>query len=187
MIKVEYSTWTDSGSIRKPAIFKGFRTDKLPKDVVPEKALSPQKEQKIIEAPQELESSNDTRVSETNNSTKKGLKSAIKKQEYLNEDSNWKELDKIEKKDPNELPVGDYKVEVYDLGKVLWKEPEVKKADLLSYYASISDYIIPYLKDRPLSVYIKNISPTAPGLYIKDFEGRAPEYADVLQPNASEI
>ena len=35
----EFATWTESGRIRKPATFLGFRKDKKPKQVVREKAL----------------------------------------------------------------------------------------------------------------------------------------------------
>jgi bifunctional non-homologous end joining protein LigD len=37
-------------------------------------------------------------------------------------------------------------------------------------------YIIPHLKDRPLSLHVKHNGPNAPGLYIKDMEGRGPEW-----------
>ena len=36
------------------------------------------------------------------------------------------------------------------------------------------------MKDRPQSLNIKNINAQAPGLYIKDMEGRQPEWADIF-------
>jgi bifunctional non-homologous end joining protein LigD len=72
-------------------------------------------------------------------------------------------------------------VKVNNLDKVLWSEQNVNKAGLLAYYGSMAHTILPYLKDRPLSIYIKHLSPTAPGLYIKDMEGRQPAFADTFE------
>lgn len=38
------------------------------------------------------------------------------------------------------------------LSKVFWPEKGYTKGDLINYYESISDYILPYLKDRPQSL-----------------------------------
>lgn len=162
-----FATWTKSGRIRKPATFLGFRNDKDPHQVVREipKEDKPAEEDLLPGQEVPIEKLEDD---------------SIQKQKYLNEDSNWKDLDRIEIDDERELPVGPHSVTVNNLGRMLWKGEGVRKVDLLSYYGQISDYILPYLKDRPLSLYIKHIAPTAAGLYIKDMEGRQPAYAEVF-------
>jgi bifunctional non-homologous end joining protein LigD len=45
----KFATWTESGRIRKPATFLGFRTDKKAKDVVREIPLTEKQEETIIE------------------------------------------------------------------------------------------------------------------------------------------
>jgi bifunctional non-homologous end joining protein LigD len=60
----------------------------------------------------------------------------------------------------------------------LWRG--VTKARLITYYHQICPYILPYLKDRPLSLHIKQDGANAPGFYIKDMEGRQPEYLDIF-------
>lgn len=158
-----FATWTKSGRIRKPATFLGFREDKNASEVVREIPKD------IVKAEQHTASEFDGTQSKIDVTTK-GI--------YLNEDSGWKDLDALEIDDEREMPVGDQKISVNNLGKVLWKEDGIKKVDLMTYYASMSDLILPYLKDRPLSLYLKHVAPTTPGLYVKDMEGRTPAFAD---------
>jgi bifunctional non-homologous end joining protein LigD len=51
---------------------------------------------------------------------------------------------------------------------------------LITYYHQVSEFILPYLKDRPLSLHIKPVNAGAPGFYIKDMEGRQPECAQIF-------
>ena len=53
----KFATWTESGRIRKPATFLGFRYDKKPKDVVREVPLSTESENTIVEVPAKLKAS----------------------------------------------------------------------------------------------------------------------------------
>src|SRR6185437_6452576 len=53
-------------------------------------------------------------------------------------------------------------------------------AGLIEYYHSVAPYILPYLKDRPESLHLKNINAQAPGFYIKDMDGNQPEWAKVF-------
>ena len=39
-----------------------------------------------------------------------------------------------------------------NLSKVYWPEDNVTKRDMFNYYYQIAEYILPYLKDRPLSL-----------------------------------
>ena len=45
-----------------------------------------------------------------------------------------------------------HKVEFTALDKVVFRSPQVTKAEVLDYYNKVSDYILPYLKDRGLSI-----------------------------------
>ena len=204
---IEYADWTNAGNIRKPAIFKGWRTDKDPKDVCPEEALSPEEEQQVIASTDTLsedtvipsedavtltevegnvilsgveERPPETSVKGRPPEDKKPKQKSPATNTYSNEDSNWKDLDELPREDERELPVDGFHVKVNNLDKILWSDEHISKAALMAYYGSMAGYILPYLKDRPLSLYIKHISPTAPGLYIKDMEGRKPDYAEVF-------
>ncbi len=153
----KFSTWTASGKIRKPAIFLDFRYDKNAKDVVREVPLSENEEKQIIQQ-----------------------KPTSKKAEHIKTsyDSNWRELEKIEITSTDEIEIDGCRIELTNVERELWNG--ITKADLITYYNKTSDYILPYLKDRPLSLHIKPYSPTAPGLYIKDMEKRQPSCADIF-------
>lgn len=156
VIEVEFATWTDAGKIRKPAIFKRFRNDKSAEEIV--------KVEGLIEA----------KPATITNKKAPAVKSSSSK---TNDDSNWPDLDKVPVTRVDEVEIEGNNISLLNIDKEYWGE--ITKGDLLNYYIRIADYILPHLKDRPLSLHIKHLSPTAPGLYIKDMEGREPEYADV--------
>jgi bifunctional non-homologous end joining protein LigD len=148
----EFATWTKTGRIRKPATFLGFRHDKKAKDVVREVPLSDKQEQEMIQEPKE-------------------------KEPVATAASNWpKILDKrIESK--RDFEFGGHTVTINNIEQELWRG--ITKALLITYYHSICPYLLPHLKDRPLSLHIKQDGANAPGFYIKDMEGHEPDYLDI--------
>ena len=62
------------------------------------------------------------------------------------------------------------------LSKVLWPEDGITKRDLFNYYYQVVDYILPYLKDRPLTLYRFPNGIHKPGFYQKDVKGKAPDW-----------
>jgi len=160
----EFAAWTESGRIRKPATFLGFRLDKKATQVVREVPKSLEE----VEVEEEQE----------NVDTLKRVKRKTKNAKTTNEESNWKALEAIKIQEQETIKMGDCEVPVHDVGRMIWKD--IPKAELIQYYHSISKYILPHLKDRPLSLHIKPQGATAPGLYIKDMEGREPECAEVF-------
>lgn len=170
--KFAFATWTKSGRIRKPATFLGFRNDKKPLEV---------KREVPIDLPAIGDEEVQTETSPPSEADTPKAPSSSNAPIYLNNDTHWKDLDALPIEDKRELPVEGQVVNVHNLEKLLWKEELITKGDLLTYYASLSDLILPYLKDRPLSLYLKHISPMAPGLYIKDMEGRQPKFSQVFK------
>ncbi|MFL5810730.1 MAG: DNA ligase D, partial [Flavisolibacter sp.] len=149
----KYATLTASGKIRKPAIFLGFREDKKAKDVVREVDLPKEENTSTIEKPKN---------------------SKIK----TSADSNWPELEKQKITSHTEHEFEGKKVELINIDKRLWGD--FTKAHLLMYYHSVFPFIQPHLSGRPLSLHIKPNGPAAPGLYIKDMEGRQPGWAEIF-------
>jgi bifunctional non-homologous end joining protein LigD len=151
----EFATWTKSGRIRKPATFLGFRKDKKAKQVVREVP----KPKDVIEG-------------------QIGKKKKPAKKISGEKDSNWNILDRIKPTSAEEFDIEDCKITLTDVEKEIWKG--IPKAKLFEYYHSVSRYILPHLKDRPLSLHVKHKGPRAPGVYIKDMEGRAPDCAEIF-------
>ena len=48
------------------------------------------------------------------------------------------------------VKIGKYAVEFTSLDRVYWPDDGFTKADLIRYYYDVADFILPYLKDRPL-------------------------------------
>jgi bifunctional non-homologous end joining protein LigD len=170
----EYSEMTESGRIRKPAIWKGFRYDKDPKDV-------------IIPVVKKINETTSGKITgdtgPKNNSPKKkgGVqpKREQKKHRYLNKDSGWQKVDE----EQEGAVWQDFKMEnctipVHDLEKELWEG--IPKGKLLIYYSKMAGYILPYLKDRPQSLNLKLTHAGGPRTFIKDMENRQPDCAEVF-------
>jgi DNA ligase D-like protein (predicted polymerase) len=54
------------------------------------------------------------------------------------------------------------KIQFTDLEKVIFRQPQINKRDLLRYYNNISEYLLPYLKDRPLSTRLQSATVRTP-------------------------
>jgi bifunctional non-homologous end joining protein LigD len=151
----EFATWTKSGRIRKPATFLGFRKDKNAADVVREVPLSNAQEEEIISEPK------------------------VKKAIETPADSNWPKILEKKIRSQHDFEIAGHTLEINNIEQELWRG--ITKAQLITYYHAMCPYILPHLKNRPLSLHIKQDGANAPGFYIKDMEGREPEYVDILQ------
>ncbi|MET4082837.1 bifunctional non-homologous end joining protein LigD [Pedobacter sp. UYP30] len=66
---------------------------------------------------------------------------------------NMKKQQEIQKRPEEEtLTFGKKKVVLSNQNKVFWPKEHITKGDLLEYYKAISPYILPHLKDKPLSL-----------------------------------
>jgi bifunctional non-homologous end joining protein LigD len=150
----EFATWTKIGRIRKPATFLGFRLDKKATAVVREVPLSDEQEQEIIEEPK------------------------VKEPVVAAADSNWPKIQNKRIESERDFEFAGQTVTMSNIGQELWRG--ITKARLITYYHSICHYLLPHLKDRPLSLHIKQDGAMAPGFYIKDMEGHEPDYLDIF-------
>jgi bifunctional non-homologous end joining protein LigD len=62
------------------------------------------------------------------------------------------------------------------LSKVYWPEDGVTKRDMFNYYYQVAEYILPYLKDRPMSLNRFPNGIHGPSFYQKDVKGKAPDW-----------
>lgn len=63
------------------------------------------------------------------------------------------------------------------LSKIYWPEDGYTKRDMFNYYYQAADYILPYLKDRPLSLNRFPGGIHGKSFYQKDVKGKAPDWA----------
>ncbi|CAM4340643.1 DNA ligase D [Gillisia limnaea] len=76
----------------------------------------------------------------------------------------------ISKASSTNLNVGGLEVPISNLDKILWPDDGYTKYDLIDYYINISDYIVPYLKDRPQNLYRHPNGIKSAGFYQKNNE-----------------
>ncbi len=72
------------------------------------------------------------------------------------------------------------KVRFTNTEKLFWPEQNLTKGDVIDYYRDIAGYILPYLKDRPQSLYRTPNGPEGKGFFQKNMENLAPEWAETI-------
>lgn len=77
--------------------------------------------------------------------------------------------DDISKND-KELTFGKKQLKLTNLNKLYWKKENITKGQLIEYYKSMANYVLPYLKDRPLSLNRHPNGIDAPGFFQKDLD-----------------
>ncbi len=75
-----------------------------------------------------------------------------------------------------ELSTADRQVPYTNLAKVFWPEEGYTKGDLIEYYRSISAWLLPYLRDRPVVLTRYPDGITGKSFFQKDAPGFVPEW-----------
>ncbi len=65
---------------------------------------------------------------------------------------------------------GSKSVKLSNLDKIYWPKEKITKGNLLSYYDKVGEFMLPYLKDKPLSLNRHPNGITKPGFYQKDVD-----------------
>lgn len=66
------------------------------------------------------------------------------------------------------ITIGRKNLKVTHLNKVFWKEEGITKGQLINYYRDMADWIVPYLKDKPISMRRQPNGTADPGFFQKD-------------------
>lgn len=77
------------------------------------------------------------------------------------------------------------KVEISNPDKIFWPEQGYTKGDVVDYYNTMSDYILPYIKDRPQSLRRNPDGIKNEGFFQKDMAGKAPSWAKTRKIKSS--
>jgi bifunctional non-homologous end joining protein LigD len=128
--QVRFASWTRDGGLRAP-VFKGLRTDVDPRTIHREEAERTSVDVMADDAPA------------TGSDLERAVASIVNQLERT-------------AKDAFTLDVGGVPIKVNNLDKVFWPEtkdhPVRTKRELIRYYARVAPYILPHLKDRPLTL-----------------------------------
>jgi bifunctional non-homologous end joining protein LigD len=74
--------------------------------------------------------------------------------------------------------IGERRLRLTHLDKPLWPDPVITKRQMVDYYVRISPWLIPYLRDRPLSTQVFPDGITGHSFWRKDKPSHAPEWID---------
>lgn len=82
-------------------------------------------------------------------------------------------------KDENERPP------LTHLNKIFFPQEKYTKEDIVKYYESVADYILPHLKDRPQSLHRQPNGISDPGFFHKDMTGFLPRRIPTVKVHSS--
>ncbi len=104
------------------------------------------------------------------------------REEKQTNDVNEEVMEEItEVKRNEELKVGKYSVAITNRHKIYWPDEGYTKGNVIDYYDKMADYILPHLKDRPLSLRRNPNGIRDEGFFHKDAGENAPAYVDVFK------
>ncbi|MCR3921711.1 MAG: DNA ligase D [Firmicutes bacterium] len=75
-----------------------------------------------------------------------------------------------------EVTINKQRVKLTNLDKMYWPEEQYTKGEVISYYRSMASHILPYLKDRPQSLYRTPNGISEGGFYQKNVSDFIPEW-----------
>ncbi len=158
--EVAFAEVTSDGVFRQ-ASFKGMRMDKKAKDVV-------------LETPKDT----DETVEEADKSSPKGDHAkAIKPPKDKDRKTLLNPTDETQVR-----KICGHDLKFTHLSKVYWPEDGVTKRDMFNYYYQVAEYILPYLKDRPMSLNRFPNGIHGSSFYQKDVKGKAPDWVSKTFP-----
>ncbi len=161
--EVKFAEWTADRRLRQP-IFLGLRDDKRPQEVVMEKEKSVKRKVKEAEAT----------APEPNghggNGKAEPAETAFRRKTLSGNLG---------------VKAGRSTVALTHVDRVYWPDEGYTKADLLRYYWTVSETILPYLKDRPLILTRNPNGIAAPGFFQHDVDvDDLPEFVQTLTSEA---
>jgi bifunctional non-homologous end joining protein LigD len=154
--EVNIAEITSDGKVRQ-ASFKGMRRDKNSKDV-------------ILEVPEDT-TQTVAKVDETTEQvhTEPNHRKAMSK--TIKPDASFLDPEK----DSQTVKVNGCPLTFNHLSKVYWPEEGITKRDMFNYYDQVADYMVPYLKDRPMSLNRFPNGIHGPNFYQKNVKDKVPD------------
>ncbi len=148
--EVSFTEITSDGVMRHPS-FEGMRIDKPAKQVVMEKATP--------------------------------VKKAVRGKSILHEKKILKVQDTTERKtflnpadETQSRKINGHELSFTNLSKLYWPKDKITKRDMLNYYYQAAPYILPYVKDRPMSLNRHPNGIAGESFYQKDVTGKVPDW-----------
>ncbi|HEY4326093.1 MAG TPA: DNA ligase D [Mucilaginibacter sp.] len=151
--EITFAEVTTDGVFRHPS-FQGMRIDKKAKDVIRETAIHTNE---IVDAADDRSDDHNTAITPPKDMERKTL---------------------LNPKDETQVrEICGHELKFTHLSKIYWPEDNVTKRDMFNYYYQVAEYILPYLKDRPMSLNRFPGGIHEQSFYQKDVTDKAPDWA----------
>ena len=96
-----------------------------------------------------------------------------------------KKPEQVTEEKPVEPVFAGSKVQFSNLEKIFWPDEKITKEDVIAYYRDMAEIILPYLKDRPQSLYRTPDGVSAKGFFQKNVENIAPDWVETVKLKTS--
>lgn len=133
--QVRFLEWTKDGMLRAP-VFAGLREDKEPEQVVREAARGPNDENPLPSG---------------RGSVSAGRNRNPERQRGANV-ADMADTERLLQRNEATAEIDGHRLKFTNLGKVFYPKESWKKRDLLIFYDRVARWLLPHLKDRPLSM-----------------------------------
>ncbi|SHF47263.1 bifunctional non-homologous end joining protein LigD [Fodinibius roseus] len=84
------------------------------------------------------------------------------------------------------MQYGPYSIDIKKRGKVFFPENNITKGDLIDYYDKIADYLLPFLRDRPLTLSRFPDGINEDGFYQKEAPDYFPDWIESIEVTKKE-
>jgi bifunctional non-homologous end joining protein LigD len=174
--EVSFTELTPDGIMRHPS-FEGMRADKNATDVGLEKET---KTAKIVSGIREKDVNAKHQDGSNNNSLESNTgedKKNIPADEVLQPVSNMQRRTLLNPTEKTQVKIINGKeLKFTNLDKMFWPDLKITKRDLINYYYKAAEFILPYIKDRPMT--LKRYPDGIEGFhfYQKDVKGKVPAW-----------
>jgi len=161
--EIKFAEWTQDNMLRQ-ASYKGLRTDKEPKAVRREQALSEDdyreanyqfgedNKKEVTDRPvneEGLQEATDKSSYEERKQAEKSASVGEDRQEHDKADYKEDELDRLIHADADSLII--HGIKISNPGKIIFDEPRLSKEDIVRYYAAVSGRMLPFVSNRLLT------------------------------------
>ncbi|WP_262149338.1 DNA ligase D [Chryseobacterium foetidum] len=116
----------------------------------------------------------DKEAKEISNSVKKPAQKTSKSKTMTTKKASEKSEDENEK--DSEITLNRHKIKLTNQDKIYFPKDKISKGDVVDYYQSVADYILPHLKNRPLSLNRFPSGIDHSGFYQKDAGDSFPDW-----------
>ena len=164
--RVDFAEWTADGNLRAPS-YKGLDPDTDPRAVVRERPRVAGEMRRVAavggvgERHAVASSGNDATATATDRASAEELAA----------------LDALPAKGGLWV-IGERQLKLTNLDKVLWPAEGITKRDLIRYYATMAPYLLPYLRQRALTLQRYPDGIDHAGFWQKQVPGHAPDWVD---------